>query len=83
MGAVEVTYGKQFDVAVDFGVEALVIQSLGGFVQMPTLLDAQAQLDSRVVDEIGLDAESIEFILFSVSGSNSKFINFNSKYKKP
>ena len=37
----------------------------------------------KISEEIGLDAESIEFILFSVSGSNSKFINFNSKYKKP
>ena len=37
----------------------------------------------KISEEIGLEAESIEFILFSVSGSDSKFINFNSKYKKP
>ena len=37
----------------------------------------------KISEEIGIEAESIEFILFSVSGSNSKFINFNSKYKKP
>lgn len=37
----------------------------------------------KISEEIGLDAESIEFILFSVSNSDSKFINFNSKYKRP
>lgn len=38
---------------------------------------------SRISNNTGLEAESIEFILFSVSGSDKKFQEFNTKYKKP
>lgn len=37
----------------------------------------------KISEEIGLDAESIEFILFSVSDNDNKYQEFNSKYKKP
>ena len=37
---------------------------------------------SRISKDTGLEAESIEFILFSVSGSYKKFREFNTKYKK-
>ena len=37
----------------------------------------------KISEEIGLDAESIEFILFSVSDNDNKYQEFKSKYKKP
>ena len=37
----------------------------------------------KISEEIGLDAESIEFILFFVSDNDNKYQEFNSKYKKP
>ena len=38
---------------------------------------------SRISNDTGIEADSIEFILFSVSGSDKKFQEFNTKYKKP
>ena len=37
----------------------------------------------KISDKIGLEAESIEFILFFVSDNDNKYQEFNSKYKKP
>ena len=37
----------------------------------------------KISEEIGLEAESTEFILFSVSDNDNKYQEFNSKYKKP
>ena len=38
---------------------------------------------SRISNDTGIEADSIEFILFSVSGNDKKFQEFNTKYKKP